>query len=706
MTEVNPDIKKVILSNLNDPQLEGVKHNRGPILILAGAGSGKTRVLTRRVAHLIEAFNVPASRILAVTFTNKATDEMRERLKSILGDKANDLWVATFHSACLRILRYNAPKLSFTHNFAIYDAQDTQTLIKRILKELKIDKKKFSPAMFASAIDQAKNEFRSPEDVAKDAFNYTMKLQAEVYDKYQRALISSDAMDFSDLLVNTLKLFKEHKDVLSFYQKKLEYVLVDEFQDTNSVQYQIVRLLAAPQNNLFVVGDDDQSIYAFRGATVKNILDFERDFPGTKVVALEQNYRSPGNVLKASHAVIEKNINRKQKKLWTERRDEQRLFTFVGVDETEEAGFVAQQIIKHKDQGLDYKDIAIFYRTNAQSRALEEALLDYGIPYRIFGGLKFYERKEVKDILAYLRLVSNPSDNGSFLRIINTPTRGIGAQSVKRIADLASLENISLLEAARELADESRHIGKFIALYDSFYKAAETISLYDLVQLVIEESGYAEMLNSSKDITAQSRLENLQELCAIAAKSEMDEEGPYAALTAFLDRASLTTSEQIPSNQSDESESAEVPVTLMTLHLAKGLEFPVVFIIGFEEGLLPHHRSLYDENGIEEERRLCYVGMTRSMSTLYLTRAEMRGMFSAGGNFAGSSSFRGASRYAFDIPEECLEDLGRPFLFDHPDDPVVEVEPEFVSPLKKPKKPVKERIIQKKNFRIFRADDL
>ncbi len=647
---------------LNPEQLEAASHVDGPILILAGAGSGKTRVLTHRIAHLVKAHGVSPKHILAVTFTNKASREMKERLASLLGSQASHLWASTFHSTALRILRRHAQKLGYRADFVVYDTQDSKGVLKGIIKEQNIDDSKYPVSLFQKAIDKAKNNYISSAQYLEHHSGYVENIIADVYDRYQRALLASHAMDFGDLLVNVVRLFREHEDILRSYQAFLKYLLVDEFQDTNKVQYMLIRVLAAPQNNLLVVGDDDQSIYAFRGATIHNILNFEKDFPGTKIVKLEQNYRSTARILDSANSVIAKNKERKAKKLWTESEQGSQITTYAGYDESDEASYIAKEIEKQRQTGRKLSDIALFYRTNAQSRALEDALLQRSIPYRIYGGLKFYDRKEIKDILAYLRLLVNDADNQSFLRVVNTPPRGIGPRSVQAIRVAAS-EGESLMQACRNLGMGNKKTAAFIELYDELLAASKTAPLYKLVELTIERTGYGPKLKEMKDVTAESRLENLQELTSIAVTMSHQGETPEEDLRLFLDRVSLTSSEELPVEEAHDKQTAEEKeestpetVSLMTLHLAKGLEYPVVFFTGLEEGLLPHSKSSDTPFGVSEERRLCYVGMTRAMEQLYLTRAKHRGMFSAGGGFGYGSGMREPSRFVFDIPTSCLAD--------------------------------------------------
>jgi len=648
------------LQGLNPPQKKAVEHVDGPILVLAGAGSGKTRVLTHRVAHLVLNHNVNPSQIMAVTFTNKAANEMKERLRKLLGEKADRLWMATFHSAALRILRGHADLLGYPANFAIYDDNDSKTLIKRIMKELNIDEKKNPAASFSAIIDRAKNDYVSVEEYAKRAVGVASMLGAEVYQRYQQELFKAGAMDFGDLLANTVTLFRKNQDLLDRYRERLHYILIDEFQDTNRVQYLLIKQLSEPRRNIFVVGDDDQSIYAFRGANIENILNFEKDFPGAQVVTLEQNYRSTQIILEAAYAVISQNSDRKPKKLWTDSGKGSRIVAYAGLDEEDEANFIAREINNLKINGRNYSDIAIFYRTNAQSRAIEEALLKRRIPYRIFGGLKFYERKEIKDILAYLKLIANENDSQSFLRALNTPPRGIGAQTVEKIAQKAAIDGTSMWQAACNLQYGNPKLKLFVDLITEFKQASFKIELGQLIKDIITKTGYLEKLKATKEIGGESRIENLRELVSIGTNASLSGETPESALQTFLDKVSLTASDELSMDDkkkiSSTDDTAPQAISMMTLHLAKGLEYPVAFLTGMEEGLLPHYRSLLSETDIAEERRLCYVGITRAREILYLTRATMRGMFSAGGDASASSRYRVVSRFFNDIPPEILQD--------------------------------------------------
>jgi DNA helicase-2/ATP-dependent DNA helicase PcrA len=651
-----------LLKGLNPPQQEAVLHVDGPILVLAGAGSGKTRVLTHRVANLVLNHSIWPSRILAVTFTNKAAGEMRHRLFSLLGQRAEQIWISTFHSAGLRILRHNAQRLGYTKQFVVYDDQDTKGVLKQVMKDLSINEERNPVDSFARAIDRFKNNYILPAEAAKRAASIESDLQAQVYDRYQKQLLQADAMDFGDLLVNAVRILREFPEVLDYYRHALHYLLVDEFQDTNKVQYMFIRLLAEPRRNLFVVGDDDQSIYGFRGATISNILEFEKDYAGTKVIKLEQNYRSTATILNAAHAVIEKNKARKAKKLWTSGDAGDQIRTFIGYDENMEAEFIASELRRLNSQGTPYSQMALLYRTNAQTRALEEALVRAKIPYRIFGGLKFFDRKEIKDILAYLRLLVNPADNQAFQRIVNTPPRGIGAQALQSVIEEAQQRSVPLLAAAVEIAASHKGVRGFVELMADLTNDLRTASLGDLIGRIVQKSEYGPKLAAMKDPTALSRIENLQELEALGRTMERSGETPETIVKDFLDRISLTSGADMAVNESGaeqaNGQTAEKPetVSLMTLHLAKGLEFPVVFLAGLEEGLLPHYRSLDDPPGLEEERRLCYVGITRAMKVLYLTRAYYRGMFTAGG--AGGGGARIVSRFAKDIEPNSMTAVG------------------------------------------------
>jgi DNA helicase II / ATP-dependent DNA helicase PcrA len=667
------------LDGLNPPQLAAVTHHNGPILILAGAGSGKTRVLTTRIAHLVLHHRIWPSRILAVTFTNKATKEMRERLEHLLGDSAKELWVATFHSACLRVLRQHAVRLGYEKNFVIYDSADSKAVMKDVLKQLSIDEKKFPPDVFLSYIDKQKNANQMPEDIASGmGISLATRpietnpkkdrdfeaLQLDAYSLYQQLLMKSNAMDFGDLLCNALRVLERFPDVLEGYRRLLHYVLVDEFQDTNSIQYRFIRLLAEPKRNLLVVGDDDQSIYAFRGATITNILNFERDFEDAEVIKLEQNYRSTGNILELSHAVISKNQARKDKKLWTSADAGKSVGGFVAADEEDEAWFITRKIMALQQAGKTWKDCAIFYRTNAQSRIIEEYLVRNSVPYRIFGGLKFYDRKEVKDVIAYLRLIANPSDNQAFLRVLNTPTRGIGAVTVKQLSDFAVSEQVSLWQASVINRARNAKLNDFVSLIESLTPNTDTngsgAGIGGIIDAILLKTDYENRLKSSKDPQAQSRIENLRELRVAASGYSSSDKLLMEGLEAFLDSVTLMAGNDAASSES--SDGVQDAVSLMTLHLAKGLEFPVAFLTGLEEGLLPHQRSI-DEGTVDEERRLCYVGITRAMEQLYLSHAQTRG---GRAGFSSGSSHRSPSRFILDMPAHLIESEGTEDFFAEP----------------------------------------
>ncbi len=645
-----------VLGDLNDKQKEAVLHIDGPILVLAGAGSGKTRVLTRRVANLVLNHKVFPSNILAVTFTNKATQEMKERLSGLLGSQTNSLWVSTFHSMSVRILRQHAHHLGYENSFTIYDSKDSQSLIKKIFKDLSINDKEYPVDYVRSRISRAKNGFLFPEDILEKGLTFSkggMKQEqvvSQIYQEYQKELKQLNAMDFDDLLLNTLRLFKKDKDVLSFYQNKFHYILVDEFQDTNTIQYDIIRLLSEVHKNIFVVGDDDQSIYAFRGAKPTNIALFEKDFKGTVVVKLEQNYRSTANILSASNGIISQNILRKDKKLWTAGKKGELITLYSALDENSEAQYVASKIRELVSSGkYKYKDIACFYRTNAQSRALEEALMSKKILYRIFGTLKFWDRKEIKDIIAYLRLVINENDDQAFLRVVNFPTRGIGAQTIANLMASAKNDGVSLYVSASKI--KNLKLDVFLDLIRDFKKKSQDVSLPNLLEFIYEKSTYKEYLEKTKDPTNESRIENIRELVSYAGTVARGESDNEKAISFFMDKVSLAGSDESYESKNAKDENLTDVVSLMTVHLAKGLEFPVVFFTGLEEGLVPHSKTFDLPEELEEERRLCYVGITRAMEKLYLTYAQKRTMYSKN----RESFTRKESRFLRDIPNELIE---------------------------------------------------
>lgn len=632
-----------LLHNLNPPQREAVLHGEGPLLILAGAGSGKTRVIVHRIAWLIREKGVPPWQILAVTFTNKAAGEMRGRVEKLLGGGEVPL-IATFHSACARILRREIKQLGYDGNFAIYDDRDAEKLLKEIVAELNLDEKRFPAKAVASVIDDCKNVGRLPADIPSGDF--FMEKVGRIYAAYQERLKKCNALDFGDLMLLTVRLFETVPEALERYRERYRWILVDEYQDTNPIQYRLVRLLAGSRKNLCVVGDDDQSIYRWRGADIRNILDFEKDFPGVKVVKLEQNYRSSSTILTAAGKVVEKNRGRKSKILWTENPGGERIVYRRLEDEREEARFVCREIGRHVRRGGSIRDVAVFYRTNAQSRVVEDAMVADGIPYRMVGGMRFYERMEIKDILAYLKALDNPADEVALKRIINTPPRGIGQATVDKIAELAGQKGMlfydALVEAGKGglLAPGPRgKVAGFVEMLGSFKTAVETTSLAELASRIIKETGYAERLKGERSDEADDRLANLQELLAALEEFELSSE--EHTLSAFLEQVALVS-------DLERGESGPEATTLMTLHSAKGLEFPLVFMIGMEERLFPHVRALEDREQMEEERRLCYVGMTRARDRLYLANARRRRIF-------GQNQYNQPSRFIADIPSEFLD---------------------------------------------------
>ena len=640
-----------LIDKLNPPQKEAVLHGEGPLLILAGAGSGKTRVIVHRIAYLIKERVVPPWQILAVTFTNKAAGEMRERVMKLVGGGEMPV-ISTFHSACARILRRDIQVFDgYGSSFAIYDDKDSEKLLKEIVGSLCLDERRFPVSRFAVAIDDCKNRGIRPEEVPTGDF-MGEKL-AEVYAMYQERLRRCNALDFGDLVMVAVRLFEEHPEVLEKYRNRWRWILVDEYQDTNPIQYRLVRLLAGERRNLCVVGDDDQSIYRWRGADIRNILDFEDDFPGVKVVKLEQNYRSTRNILAAAGNVVAKNRGRKEKALWSENPEGERIVCRQLVDEREEARFVCREIERYVRKGGSLSDVAVFYRTNAQSRVVEDAMVADAIPYRMIGGMRFYERMEVKDILAYLKVLVNRADEISLKRIINVPARGIGHATVDRISELAQRRQLNFHDAVREAAagtllgpSPKAKLAAFLNLMDGFAESAATESLRDLVSRIIQETGYAMRLKAERTDEADERIANLEEL--ISAIEEFEKTSDDATPAAFLEQVALVSDLE----RSEGRESA----TLMTLHSAKGLEFPVVFMIGMEERVFPHVRALEDPEGMEEERRICYVGITRARERLFLTSARRRRIF-------GQEQFNNPSRFLGEIPPELcdLEEQPRPW---------------------------------------------
>lgn len=645
-------LSEKLLNGLNPEQQRAVKATDGPLLIMAGAGSGKTRVLTHRIAYLIVEKRVNPYNILAITFTNKAAREMKDRIGKMMGGAAEEIWISTFHSMCVRILRRDIDRIGFSRNFTILDTTDQQSVIKGILKDKNIDAKKFDPRALLGAISSAKNELIDPEEYEKLSGGYFEEIVSDVYKEYQKRLRKNQALDFDDLIMLTIQLFKRVPEVLEYYQRKFQYIHVDEYQDTNKAQYLLVKLLANRFQNLCVVGDSDQSIYRWRGADIANILSFEKDYPNATVILLEQNYRSTKRILLAANKVIENNFNRKPKNLWTENAEGNKITYYRADSEQGEAQFVVGKIKELTSDGkYSLSDVAILYRTNAQSRVMEEVLLKSNIGYAIVGGTKFYDRKEIKDMLAYLRLISNPDDDISLQRIINVPKRGIGAGSLEKIANFAAMHDISLYQALAsvDLIGLSPKITKaaaeFRELIKNYTQMQEFLSVTELVEEVLEKTGYTEMLKAEKSLEAQSRLENLEELLSVTKNFEETNEDK--SLVAFLTDLALVA--DIDSMDDDGEKAGSV--VLMTLHSAKGLEFPVVFLIGMEEGVFPHSRSLMEEAEMEEERRLAYVGITRAEQNLILTNAQMRTLF-------GRTSMNPASRFIREIPEDLIEDIG------------------------------------------------
>ncbi|MCK7622929.1 DNA helicase PcrA [Streptomyces sp. RS10V-4] len=650
-----------LLAGLNDQQKAAVVHSGGPLLIVAGAGSGKTRVLTHRIAHLLAERHVHPGQILAITFTNKAAGEMKERVEELVGPRANAMWVSTFHSACVRILRRESKKLGFTSSFSIYDAADSKRLMALVCRDLDLDPKRFPPKSFSAKISNLKNELIDEETFAGTAADGFEKTLAEAYAMYQARLREANALDFDDIIMTTVHLLQAFPDVAEHYRRRFRHVLVDEYQDTNHAQYTLVRELVGPGTpdtpaaELCVVGDADQSIYAFRGATIRNILQFEEDYPDATTILLEQNYRSSQTILSAANAVIERNENRRPKNLWTDAGAGPRITGYVADTEHDEAQFVADEIDRLTDAG-DAKagDVAVFYRTNAQSRVFEEIFIRVGLPYKVVGGVRFYERKEVRDILAYLRVLANPEDAVPLRRILNVPKRGIGDRAEAMIEALALREKITFPQALRRVdeaygmaARSANAVKRFNALMEELRTIVESgAGPATVLEAVMERTGYLAELQSSTDPQDETRIENLQELASVALEfeQERDEENP-GTLAEFLEQVALVAdSDQIP----DADDEGTGVITLMTLHTAKGLEFPVVFLTGMEDGVFPHMRALGQTKELEEERRLAYVGITRARERLYVTRSTMRSAW-------GQPSYNPASRFLEEIPDEYVE---------------------------------------------------
>jgi len=633
------------LNLLNEDQRKAVETLNGPVQILAGAGSGKTRVITYRISNLIDNGIYPGE-ILALTFTNKAAKEMKIRLSEILSCDVNSMWIGTFHSMCLRILRRDIEKIGYSSNFVIYDSYDQGTLIKECMKEANVISDTMKPSYFSSIISNAKDELITPREYEeKYAIDVKTKFASKVYGLYQKKLKKNNAVDFDDIIVLSIKLLKENPEVLEYYQNKFKHILVDEYQDSNHAQYILINLLARKYRNLCVVGDDDQSIYGWRGADIRNILEFEKDYSDAKIIKLERNYRSTDTILDAANAVIEKNTGRKNKKLWTDKNSDVKIEIKKNYSDKDEAAYVVQEIKKLEALGkYNFNDIAVLYRTNVQSRLIEENLLKKTLPYTIYGGLKFYDRKEIKDILSYLKLISNPSDNIALKRVINVPKRGVGARSVEKLEAKANITGEAIYSAMIDLENDEfsskikNTMRNFVILINSFRSMSEIVTISELIKKVIENTNYLKELENEGDIEYQTRFENIQELMSVA--QEYEKNNADKKLSDFLTEISLST-------DIDNMNDIENTVTLMTIHSAKGLEFPVVFMIGMEEGVFPINRSLINESQLEEERRLCYVGMTRAEELLYVTYATERTIF-------GKTTNQRASRFLEDIPSKLL----------------------------------------------------
>lgn len=635
---------------LNKEQLEAVRHKDGPLLILAGAGSGKTRVITYRIAFLISEYKVNPENILAVTFTNKAADEMKARIKKVVGKDAERIWMSTFHSMGCRILRHHAEKLGWSRNFSIYDEDDRERLVKHCMNELGISEKQIKSYSIIRSIQDIKNSLLSPEQYEiKNMSTYEIEMALRVYKIYEEKLFRNNAMDFDDLIVKTIELFEKNPEILQIYQEKFKYILIDEYQDINNSQYVLISMLAKRYKNICVVGDDDQSIYGFRGADITNILDFEEDYPDAKVVRLEQNYRSTKKILKAAHSVIKNNFGRKDKELWTENTDGENIIFYYANDEEDEANYVANKILELiHTENVNLKDIAVFYRMNAQSRNIEDKLRRAGIPYRLVGGIQFYARMEIKDLLAYLRLISNPYDIVSFKRIINVPPRGIGDAALDKLEKYSFENNISIYETlfkVDEIEDIKEYQKNAIKKFGEFIKKLneekDKIKLQELLKKIISETGYKEYWENDNSQNAKERVENIKEL--VSAIAEYEENNQGKTLDDFLSQVSLIS-------EIDRWDKEANAVTLMTIHSAKGLEFDIVFVIGMQEEIFPHKNSLLEnaEEGIEEERRLCYVSITRAKKKLFLTGARVRRQY-------GQKKICSLSRFLNEMPKDLIK---------------------------------------------------
>ena len=635
-----------ILKGLNDKQYEAVINTEGPCLVIAGAGSGKTKVLTHKIAYIMEEKKALPWNILAITFTNKAANEMKERIEGLVGEAVKDMWIGTFHSVCVRILRKFIDRIGFESSFIIFDASDQKTMIKQCMKELEIDDKILNDRSIAAEISNAKNDMKEPDEYEVKAHgDFRKEKIAKVYNMYQKKLKENNAIDFDDIINYTIKILMENPDVLEYYSNKFQYILVDEYQDTNKSQFTLVTLLASKHGNITAVGDNDQGIYSFRGADISNILNFEKDFPGTKIIKLEQNYRCTGNILKVANAVIKNNEVKYDKKLWTENDVGSLPKVYSADNEYDEGKYIAEQI-EHlmRQEKYKYSDFAVLYRMNTQSRAIEEILRRESIPYKIIGGLKFYERKEIKDIISYLRLVQNTSDNLSLNRIINEPKRGIGKTSLENVAQIAEQNNVSMYEVIKN-ADQYGlnrvylNSREFISCMEEIIAQKDELTISELIKKILKDTGYTKALENENTIEAENRIANLDEFLTVAI--EFEEESAENKLSDFLEGITL-------SSDLDNMEETDDTVTLMTLHSAKGLEFPVVFLVGMEEGVFPGYKSIGEPKELEEERRLCYVGVTRAKENLFLTNSKQRTTF-------GSTTHNPPSRFLQEIPKELLD---------------------------------------------------
>lgn len=668
--------EEAILAGLNPQQKKAVQTTEGPLLVVAGAGSGKTRVLTRRIAYLVEEKNVPGWQILAITFTNKAASEMRQRVRALLGAEAQCMWLSTFHALCVRILRRYGTRIGYSENFTIAGSSEQKTLVKHIAKDLNIDPKRYNPRAILSRISNAKNALQTPQDFAEKAKQPFDKVVAQVYTEYQRRLKADQNMDFDDLIMQTLKLFHENEDVLAYYQERFHYISADEYQDTNDAQYQLCRLLSGKWHNICVVGDADQSIYGWRGANIENIRNFQRDFPNAQTIKLEQNYRSTGHILKAANAVIKNNPDRDKKKLWTDAGDGKKVVHYAAANERDEAHYIIKKIKEEMQNGKrKYSDFAVLYRTNAQSRGVEDEFIKSGLPYTIVGSARFYDRQEIRDVMAYLKIIANPADAASLNRIINTPKRGIGAASFGKILAFAQEMHYPLPQALQEAKSSTvsgkavKSMEQFGATWADLIAKAGDASVTDLTQQVLKDFGYSAALKQEDNLENQTRLENLDEFLTVTKKYDDEhQDDSDASVADFLSEVSLL------SDQDDLSDNQDV-VTLMTLHAAKGLEFPVVFIVGMEEGLFPLSRAEQDPDELAEERRLAYVGITRAQRELYLTSAYSRMLY-------GRLQNNELSRFVTEIDDQDLSEEKSQSIYAGP----AKTYP-FDKPTVKPKRP-------------------